>query len=86
MTGPAHVAAALVALATDATNLATAWRREITLRELRRKREEEEGWRLALEPVHDGCTCRHTSRPPCWFCENATEEEFEAWVDRMRRR
>lgn len=27
----------------------------------------------------DGCQCAHTKHPPCYFCENATQEEFEAW-------
>jgi hypothetical protein len=27
----------------------------------------------------EGCQCAHTQRPPCYFCENATQEEFDAW-------
>jgi len=30
----------------------------------------------------EGCQCAHTQRPPCYFCENATEEEYEAWEAR----
>jgi len=29
--------------------------------------------------VEDGCQCAATPRPPCRFCEECTEEEFEAW-------
>lgn len=48
------------------------------------EQEQEEGIR-AEEWVREGCQCAAVGHAPCHFCENATDEEIEAWKERNSR-
>lgn len=56
------------------------WQRKREAAEREVERQKRERLRTELELWRDeGCQCAATPRPPCYFCENATEEDWERW-------